>query len=56
MIPTTAVTATTPSAPLIRNARDLVASGAQARRRSGLTACAHNAEPVLMLKSIVPAN
>jgi hypothetical protein len=55
-IPTAAVTATTPNKPLTRNASDPVASGTQTRRRSGLTACAHNEAPVLMLNKIVPAN
>jgi hypothetical protein len=55
-MPTTAVTATTPSTALTRNASDPRASGAHTSRRSRLTACAHKADPVLMLNRIVPAN
>ena len=48
--------APTARAPLMRKARDPVASGVQTRRRSALTACAHTEAPVLTLKSNVPAN
>ncbi len=54
--PTVSVTATTPSAPLIRNATEPVASGHHTKcRRAGIR-CAHNAAPVLTLKRRVPTN
>ncbi len=52
--PTVSVTA--PSAPLIRNATEPVASGHHTKcRRAGIR-CAHNAAPVLTLKRRVPTN
>jgi hypothetical protein len=55
-IPTVRVTATTPSAPLTRNATEPAASGHQTKcRRAGIR-CAHNAAPVLTLKRRVPTN
>jgi hypothetical protein len=50
------VTATTPSAPLIRNATEPAASGHHTKCRRASIRCAHNAAPVLTLKRRVPTN